>query len=1016
MNESLLNALMELIALFARVNNTHFLDNAHSFIKTYLEQTASGSSQKLLGKYYEYLENFNDFSNHTKFNKNSLNASISEIVSKINTEMTEEERLILFLSFLELIKLDKKIAPEELSFVEILSFHLNIARSDYKNSLLFILCESNNYGDEPNAGLLIVSNTEINNLDDLEGSWIEQNRPHDKDQKLILVKPGFTNDLLVLRLHGSDYLAGKYFGSTPLILNHRTIFPDRFFLMSPYDEIKASNGLIINYQELMTGFKIRNPHSALKFVGENISIKNNDQPGISSFNFCEEPGNLVIVLSNSSYESKRISLLLTGQLPLSTGKICLNGYDISKEKYRVHKMIGYVPKEKVYDENISIYDNFYFSARLSFPGYNTKRVKQLVEETIHALKLQDYCTLPIKKLANTTSIPFEYLKILINTGMEVIRDPFVLVMDLPFEKLNSSSAEEFCNILKSITYKGKLIFLISTNPGACVFKKTDRMWIFDNGGYLIYRGFVTNALNYFKKAGNYNISPEEVCPTCGNTNIDQLHQIIHSKVLDKYGRPTHDRKYSPEDWYKIYKEKIEKREGVAESKKIIPSYSSSIPNVNVQFFAYLKKCFLSLKLNSLKFLFTLSGGLLLSFIISWLLRYDWTNNFTFSKHEYLPLLFFLNTVICFTSGIILGLQLTADDKLHIAFDYYKNYSFFSYLNVKYLVVILSSAVYSLLFTLITDSISGINGLYYLNWLIYFGTIFIGGSIGLLIGYLKLKLRVALLLTMTLLALNVLFSGYILPYTSFPKQISSKKYIPAFTEIFPLRWAYEALIVQQIKDNNYQKKIFKAEQTISDLTFKTNVLMPKLQEVLFNIQNQKLSLSNLSLFYKELTDINKKYPDIFQFEFLEEINKKQVSWQILSELEDYTRYVQFQLYEKLKEHIDLRKELKQKIIDSVGAENFDSFVGQHHNTNLIAFVSAKKAGVNYIENNGEIIQTDDPIFRLPDNNYGRAHFFAPQKLMNGYYYDTTYFNLFVLGLEIFILYILTLIFRNRSINS
>jgi hypothetical protein len=85
-----------------------------------------------------------------------------------------------------------------------------------------------------------------------------------------------------------------------------------------------------------------------------------------------------------------------------------------------------------------------------------------------------------------------------------------------------------------------------------------------------------------------------------------------------------------------------------------------------------------------------------------------------------------------------------------------------------------------------------------------------------------------------------------------------------------------------------------------------------------------------------------------------------------------------------------------------------------NQPLLAFVSAGKPGKNYIETEGEIIQSDNPIFRLPDNNFGRSHFFAPEKLMNGYYYDTTYFNLFVLWFEIFVIYVLTLIMRKKNI--
>jgi hypothetical protein len=589
-------------------------------------------------------------------------------------------------------------------------------------------------------------------------------------------------------------------------------------------------------------------------------------------------------------------------------------------------------------------------------------------------------------------------------------------MDLPLEKLNSANAEEFCTILKNETNKGRLVFLISTNPGACILKKTDRMWIFDYGGFLIYRGIASHAVNYFQNINNNIPATQNICPACGNINVDQVYQTINTKVLDKFGRPTHVRKFAPEEWYKIYKENIENKETRATSKKVIPSYFSSIPNVNVQFFAYLKKCFLSLLAHPIKPLFSMAVGLLLALIISGLLRYDWTNNFSLSKHEYLPLLFFLNSVTCFIAGMVIGLQFTKDDKHHIVFDYYKNYSFFSYLNVKYLIITFLSITFSLVFTLLTNSVTGTLSLFYLNWPIYFSMVFIGACIGLFFGYINLKLRNTLFIAIILLSLNILFSGYILPFNSFPKQIASRKYVPVFAEAFPVRWAYEALVVQQFKDNDYEKNLFETEQTVSDLTFKTNILMPKLQESLFSIQSERKGVSKLQTFHKVLLEINKKYPDIFQFEYLNELKKKQINIEILTELEDYIRYVQFQLYEKLKEALVQRNEFRQHLKDSLGIEKYETFVSRSFNPSLAMYVSERKQGNNYVENNGEIVQTDDPIYRLPENNYGRAHFFAPQKLMNGYYYDTTYFNLFFLGLEVFGIYILTLIFRKKSIIS
>ncbi len=1005
---------MELVALFARVNNTRFIDNAHSLIKTYLEQAATIKNSRLhIRRFYEYFELFSGSDQNQPIDEATLKEKINSIVKKINSELNEEERIVFFLSFLELIKLDKKVETEELQFAEILSLELHISRKDYKNSLIFILCEETVDGLEENQDFLMISAQKNNNSDELEGSWIEQNRPKDRERNMYLIREGLEGEVLMLRLQGSHFIVGRYFGNQVVLLNNRKYLPGNFFLIGQFDQLKIGADVKLSYQEIITGFRSGFPHNLLKFTGEKVSTKaSGNIIHVAPFNFCEVPGHLVLVLCNNTTESKNLSLLLTGQIPLSSGKICLNGYNIYSDRYRVHKMIGLVPRENIFDENVSIFDNFWFSARLSFPGYSDEKVVQTVNQTIQNLGLTEFSRIPIRKLNH--GLPAEYLKILINTGIEIIRDTFVLVLDLPLEKLNSTNAEEFCHILKSEANKGKLIFITSTNPGNCILKKIDRMWIFDSGGYIIYRGLAGDALNYFQNAGNNLAAESDVCPICGNLNADQLYQIIHSKVIDNQGKVTHNRKTSPAEWHNIYKRKIEDCEPPAESKKVIASYASSIPNVNLQFIAYFKKHFLSLISNPLKSLMVLGGGLLIAFMTAGLLRYDWSDNFQFSQHQYLPLLFFLNTIICFVTGCVIGLHFTLDDKIHLAYDHFKNYSFFSYLNVKYILLTFLALIFSLFFTYITDSISGITNLFLVNWLIYFSTFFIGGSIGLFLGYIGYQLRNSIFITSILLVLNILFSGYMLPYNSLPKQLSSDRYVPAFAEIFPGRWAYEALIVQQAKDNKYQKMLFQVEQQISDLTFKTNILIPKLQEQVYNATQSETKPLNFQIFYKDLKDINTRYPDIYPFEFMEDLNKDTVKSDVVTELEEYMRFVQFQLYEKLETTLASKNELRKNITDSLGKDNFSKLINGNFNGSLLMYVSGKKPGRNFIESNGDIIQTDDPIYRLPDNNFGRSHFFAPQKLMNGFYYDTTYFNLFALWLEIFLVYISTLILRKKTV--
>jgi len=66
------------------------------------------------------------------------------------------------------------------------------------------------------------------------------------------------------------------------------------------------------------------------------------------------------------------------------------------------------------------------------------------------------------------------------------------------------------------------------------------------------------------------------------------------------------------------------------------------------------------------------------------------------------------------------------------------------------------------------------------------------------------------------------------------------------------------------------------------------------------------------------------------------------------------------------------------------------------------------------NNGALVKIMNPIFHVPESNLGRAHFFSPVKLFNKFYYETIWFNMFIIWVFVFVAYIFVLLsfFRVR----
>jgi len=117
----------------------------------------------------------------------------------------------------------------------------------------------------------------------------------------------------------------------------------------------------------------------------------------------------------------------------------------------------------------------------------------------------------------------------LNIALELIREPTILFVDEPTSGLSSVDSEIVMNLLKDLTYRGKLVIINIHQPGSDIYKMFDKIMIIDKGGYQIFYGNPTEAIVYFKYRASLANANEDQCISCGNVNTDQLLQIIEAK-------------------------------------------------------------------------------------------------------------------------------------------------------------------------------------------------------------------------------------------------------------------------------------------------------------------------------------------------------------------------------------------------------------------------------------------------------------------------------------------------------
>jgi ABC transport system ATP-binding/permease protein len=230
-------------------------------------------------------------------------------------------------------------------------------------------------------------------------------------------------------------------------------------------------------------------------------------------------------------------------------------------------------------------------------------------------------------------------------------------------------------------------------------------------------------------------------------------------------------------------------------------------------------------------------------------------------------------------------------------------------------------------------------------------------------------------------------------------------VPLSGEIMASRWAFEALAVNQFKENRYESNFYKFDKSVSVAQYKKDYWMPKLESKLTKIDNAlkegktlKDSKADIELLYNEInkeSTFNKKV----KCSVLDKINTTSYNSDVVSgirdyltKIKDYYINVQNSAFKKLDDvKVGMQKTAKDKDAFLLLAANCD-------NENLNNLV--KNAGElnRCIEKDGKLIQQIDPIFQDPaDSKLGRAHFFAPRKNFLGMYFSTYWFNICVIWL-------------------
>ncbi|MFM9004968.1 MAG: ATP-binding cassette domain-containing protein, partial [Flavobacteriales bacterium] len=377
------------------------------------------------------------------------------------------------------------------------------------------------------------------------------------------------------------------------------------------------------------------------------------------FNLREEGGTLVGIMGGSGAGKSTCLNVLNGNYEPTFGSITINGIDIYKERARIQGVLGYVAQDDILIEELSVFQNLYYNARLCFKDMPEEELVKRVGDTRQSIGIYECKDLRVGSVLDKTIRGGQRKRL--NIALELIREPSVMFVDEPTSGLSSRDSENIMDLLKELTLRGKLIFVVIHQPSSDIFKMFDKLFILDQGGYPIYYGNPVESIIYFKRLANHVNLAESECPHCGNVNPEQIFNIIEAKVVDEYGVETGIRKVAPREWNNFYNVIIGNHLVSEKKEWELPKNSFSIPGVLSQFKVFVVRDVLSKLSNRQYMLITFLEAPVLALVLALFIKFSpiegGVHVYSFMKNINFPQYLFISVVV----AIFLGLTVSAEE-------------------------------------------------------------------------------------------------------------------------------------------------------------------------------------------------------------------------------------------------------------------------------------------------------------------------------------------------------------------
>lgn len=946
MNETILNGLLNLFAVFASAVRIEE-QQASRAVHFYLSSHFGVRSHKEYIELYSELRSLYDDSLFP-VDKESV---VRNICEQMKVKLMAEEQLLLLVRFVEFAYSNSEEFENHLPLFHIVAEIFAIPQEEFDDILAFIT-------GKPSASLLTISGEETTTENHITRKGMD----------------GFIRVLFIRRF---DKQIFTYYGTGVVFMNDIPLSPGIFYAWQHSSVLKGPLFLPVYYSDLLTVYNKNERKETIYLNGRDLNFTfKNSSNGLHNFSFNLESGQLVAIMGGSGVGKSTLLGIMNGNILPDEGSITVNGYPLDAPEAR--QLIGFVPQDDLLIEELTVYQNLWFTARLCFARLSDTEIKERVDDVLKELDLEGIKDLEVGSPIRKTISGGQRKRL--NIALELIREPAILYLDEPTSGLSSSDSEKVIMLLKEQTHRGKLVVVNIHQPSSEIYKLFDRLWLLDRGGYPIYDGNPIEAIIYFKQAAKYTDPDISVCSTCGNVNPELILNIIDSKKIDDSGNQTNIRKFTPEEWHEKY---VSSRPsyGAVEEKEL-PDSKQKKPTWFKQFCIFLERNVRTKLVNKQYLAIMLLEAPLLALIVALLTRYVDGDEYTLLANKNFVSYIFMSVIVVTFMGLSISAEEIIKDRPVLKREHFLRLSRSSYLTSKMVYLLGVSGLQSLLFILVGNTIMGVGWeMFSVWWSILWATSFLANLTGLILSQ-SMNSVVAIYITIPLLLIpQILLCGLVIKFDDLNTRASKENKVPLIGEMIPSRWAFEALMVEQFADNTYNQAYFPIEREKYLAQYYENIHSKEVRRLAEQLEgkddpDKRLTVENELAVLGRAARIAPRAKGETYLSYLDKVDKA-----LHERAHNFTAYLD---------------QVQEEAIRDKGAEWITDQKKKHHNSAIEDLVMGAGGRSFYKEYGHRIYPAIGQIYVMPDNPYGRAPFYAYEKNLGGILISTYNFNLLIIG--------------------